>query len=249
MSVLSHTSDSRRVMENARESLVFPFIAIQVRRGDYENFCRETRYSSGRYKYRIPPYVHLFQNHPNVSALYHSFMDVCYPSLRLIVDGIASTLRKLGAAEGRDIATGSIQHVFLATNAPKFRLELKRALKSNSETKDLTLLWFESDGVPMSADHYYTPHLVSTEAPDAPLFSGNRNEAEGAMRDTKPAPATPPPFWHRPFYTSTEAALMDINFMSMASVAIVNRYSTFGQTAIDEHIVREHGLKQQLVFW
>lgn len=82
------------------------FVSVHLRRGDYGNFCRQTKGSSGEKKFRIGPVRWLGAN---ATGLSRSFLHSCAPSDAAVYANVRKVIETFGAA-----------FVFLATNSKEF---------------------------------------------------------------------------------------------------------------------------------
>ena len=180
------------------------FIAIHVRRGDYENFCRQTSKSSGVKKFLTAPFRWLRRNSTTLGA---KFMQSCFPSTRLIAQHIDHLVRLVGASSKSK--ANNITHVFVASNSHAFVAELRQALAGAGTNVSIITLgeYFSDSKEEASVRQAYWPP------------SSRSVKSDGT-------------------FSSTELAMLDINIMSMAQMMVLNKYSTFSQSAIDVRVLR-----------
>ena len=215
----SSSGDSQSVEMNFNEgedlvsSLVFPFIAMHVRRGDYENFCRQTSKTSGKSKFRTAPYLWLRRS--NSTELSKKFMTACFPSLTQIV-GHTKTLRS---------KFPHINKLFVATNSKSFLDAFRFALRNTEGLSQLKVITF--------AEFLETPE-------SAKLLEAYWPRRQGSDPSSR---------IDAPVLTEAELSMMDVNIISMAEVMVLNRYSTFSQSAVDFRVLRTGDIAGMNVHW
>jgi hypothetical protein len=93
------------------------FVSVHLRRGDYGNFCRQTKGSSGEKKFRIGPVRWLGAN---ATGLSRSFLHSCAPNDAAVYANVRKVIETFDAA-----------FVFLATNSQEFASNFARSNRSN----------------------------------------------------------------------------------------------------------------------
>ena len=104
------------------------YLALHVRRGDYQKFCKETKGSSGEKKFRIAPYKWLGRN---ATSLSRSFLGSCAPSSQSVFAAVKDIVGK-SAAKGMPY-----DFIFLATNSPGFTQEFRTAMTDGPQVMTL----------------------------------------------------------------------------------------------------------------
>ncbi|ORC91123.1 uncharacterized protein TM35_000061280 [Trypanosoma theileri] len=241
------------VARSPSQSHLHAVLGLHIRRGDYEKFCRENAHGKGRRKYRVPPFVYLKRwKHPNNTILGANFWDACYPSLQQIITTVATITAKYT----------HIRTVMLMTNSVFFRKALTDALRERKDTQHLNVLSFVAaapDRNRATTTNTNTNTTTTSEGGDnrsnVDIHSSNNNNTittTTTTTTTAVAGEVPPSYWGRSgaaYYTTAEAAWMDIALISLAEVMVLNRYSTFSHSVVDVHILREKRLASKLYWW
>jgi hypothetical protein len=224
-----------------------PFLALHVRRGDYENFCRQTAKSSGVKKFRTAPFVWSmratdgqlgevgFRPDHRPKQLSSSFMSSCFPTTQKIVAHVGALCVK----------RPSTQFIYVATNSKSFLQELASGLAASDVTcaRQLPIVTLEryleeqnALGELKAKFHGYWGRRQFARN----VAGGDLKEGSGAAAASTIAPAV---------ITETEKSLLDVNILSFASSMVLNKYSTFSQSAIDFRMVREGTLNGTMIYW
>jgi hypothetical protein len=119
-----------------------------------------------------------------------------------------STTPKSSASDG-----GNVTHVFVASNSPAFVDELRQTMKPRSAGVQSVKIITLSEYFANAAD----------EAAVRQAYWPEQARRPGGIGGT---------------FTTTERAVLDITVMSMAEGMVLNKYSTFSQSAIDVRVQR-----------
>ena len=199
-------------------------VGLHVRRGDYENFCRGIVKNSGQKKFRVPPFVQL---RSNATAGFVSealedgkhVMRVCLPDNDAVKRGLDRAVR--GPNDGAAKATV----VVVATNDKQL---LKAALAGSA--KDGGALAVDFRGFLLAA---HGGDEAAAKWPPALHAAEEGDEAFARWVAFKP----------------TDHAMLDVVLLSLCRRVVLNRYSTFSQTALDLHYLRHGGFVDKHVLW
>ncbi|CUI15305.1 Hypothetical protein, putative [Bodo saltans] len=223
-----------------------PFLALHVRRGDYENFCRQTAKSSGVKKFRTAPFVWSMRAtdaqltdvvglrpDQRPKQLSSSFMASCFPTTQKIISHVGALCTK----------NPLIRFLYLATNSRSFLEELSSGLAASEVpcARRLPVVTLQK--------YLDEQHALGDLKAKYHGYWGRRQWSLEAIKtedaDDIRTSATISPA----VITETERSLLDVNILSFSSSMVLNKYSTFSQSAIDFRMVREGTLNGTMIYW
>lgn len=255
------------------------FAALHVRRGDYENFCRNTAKSSGVRKFRTAPYMWLHRQVPfglrspsphdgagnlssssasltpsttknsvigslQVASLSSKFMSSCFPALSEIVTHVSTIWNR----------HQDLEFVVLATNSKRFLEELRESLRKWEGEQEEHNKRSRSGRVgtrPICVVSL-TEFLRTASARESAARYWHQSSPQWCRKlDEMPHARTEgsSSALLDQVVTPTEASLLDVNVLSMASVIVLNKYSTFSQSVIDFRVSRSGSLDGVTLYW
>lgn len=247
-------------------------LAIHVRRGDYYNFCKNTAKSSGVKKFRIAPFIWMknngakseaagladiqqlegsekklshynnkFLNLTSVSSLSSKFMDSCAPldwKVFQAVEGILAENAKRCSPSSSHATIECIDTLIVMTNSKEFYSNIKAHFSAKAA------------GLKIVSMHDWMQTEANKDANrDAEgLLAQALKKVQWPVRRTKDSDEQSQHLYASKL-TTTEAAMMDVALLSLANTVVLNRYSTFSQSAIDVRAVRDHTLEGLRLYW
>eukprot|EP00658_Telonema_sp_P-2_P047371 TRINITY_DN36035_c0_g1_i1.p1 TRINITY_DN36035_c0_g1~~TRINITY_DN36035_c0_g1_i1.p1 ORF type:complete len:272 (+),score=40.22 TRINITY_DN36035_c0_g1_i1:308-1123(+) len=200
-----------------------------------------------------------------VNHLSTKFMDACVPSNERIFKSIEDVLNRHDEAAasksgsgGDDVVDIPITTLLVATNSNAFLAAARQhftTLASTNPNRDVGGVKGRRSGIVrvLSFSEYYTTlkqqhQKQGPNAEDSPLSKVLQkvawpNRLDGGRTGGGAASPTASTL------TTTERSLVDVALLSIANTAILNKYSTFSQSAVDFRAVREGSLTGLRLYW
>lgn len=194
----------------AMESSSSNVLGIHVRRGDYAHFCKGLTGSSGIRKFRVPPYKWLAAASRSLSG---RFPDTCAPSDALVLQHLRRLL---------DTPEAAVRTLFIASNSPAFVAAVRNGLAPTHPNVQVVSL-------PEALAALLQPSSASPGALEWPSELRTAAMAGGGGGDGQRDRAAT--------VTTTDKVMLDIVGLAMSGFVVLNRYSTFSQSVVDERVL------------
>lgn len=218
-----------------------PFVGAHIRRGDYENFCEGIVGNSGASKFRVPPYFWLGNNASVLSTRSargrSHILSACVPGDALVASHVVRLLRKLprGATDtptlmGGGGASSSVNGdapplAVVATNSPSALRALRMGVAAVLPSAKVVAFRDWLDALREVGNSNDNGGSSDRRGPSSPLLTWPAGLFHSTTENAAP-------------FTATDASLMDTVLLSLAAPVVLNRYSTFSQSAIDFRVLR-----------
>jgi hypothetical protein len=211
--------------ENNNDKSLFSngVLGLHIRRGDYAHFCAGLKGSSGIRKFRVPPFKWLSKLNEQLST---KFPDTCAPSDSKIVDHIQRIVLQAASKKNQKKSTsgsGLLHTVFIASNSQSLIEKIRSSLENlyNKKVLKRKLQVLSLTDITGRTESKQDAEKIHQIWPDELYDEKWRQER----------------FWRAQRYSLTDKVMLDILILSLCQVVVLNRYSTFSQSVIDERVL------------
>lgn len=156
----------------------------------------------------------------NTTSLSSKFMHSCAPSNELIAQHVRSIVK---ASKDAGQQQEPIKHLVVASNSAEFVAAMRKG----------TLEVIASGETVRSLNS----KIQDSESDDDTASSSDKKRILA------------PSYWPRKYLTATDLAMLDIVILSLAEYIVLNKYSTFSQSAIDFRVLRNQNLDGVKIHW